>query len=222
MTSLGEPAVFYLKNMAEMNHLCYPEHWGEPDLTGLDDAEHVQEMARSVGAAACEQVADFLALCGKTIEDHFNRMKIAKLAKRRTRAFVKNYWEWGTRIYVSSVRKGWFSCGATVSAPPVIPITLKKDVCGVVVPWVWSKGGRNAAHAVSIIVRGTKGCPSEWLGNGTVALSSIPIKARPPASFEVDRDQLITEVMKSIARIGPKETRAIANFVAGRKLSDES
>ncbi len=57
---------------------------------------------------------------------------------------------------------------------------------------------------------------------GTVVLACIPIKAQPPESFDVDRDQLLAEVMKTIARIGAEQTKAIASFAAGLKESDES
>jgi hypothetical protein len=38
----------------------------------------------------------------------------------------------------------------------------------------------------------------------------------------VDREQLLAEVMKTVARIGAKETKALARFVAGLKEPDES
>jgi hypothetical protein len=120
MTPLGKPLVFYLKYRAEMDRLdCDPTYYEgeETDLTGLDDAKHVREMVRTVGAAADEQAVDFLELCGKGIEDHFTGLKIATLAGKRTRAYVVRTWEWGTRVNVFSVSGGWFSCGLYVSAP---------------------------------------------------------------------------------------------------------
>ena len=58
--------------------------------------------------------------------------------------------------------------------------------------------------------------------SGTIALACIPIKAQPPESFDADREQLITEVMKTIARIGAEQTGAIATFVAGLNQPDET
>jgi hypothetical protein len=60
----------------------------------------------------------------------------------------------------------------------------------------------------------------DW--NASVALACIPIKPQPPESFDVDRDELITEVMKTISRIGKEETMAIASYTAGLDESDES
>jgi hypothetical protein len=57
---------------------------------------------------------------------------------------------------------------------------------------------------------------------GTVALGNILIKSRSPERYVVDRDALIAEVMKPITRIGIKETKAIAKFVAGLKEPDET
>ena len=54
-------------------------------------------------------------------------------------------------------------------------------------------------------------------GSGTVALAPVRIEASPPDSFDVDREPLIAGVMRSIAQIGSKETKAIAKFVAGLK-----
>ena len=56
---------------------------------------------------------------------------------------------------------------------------------------------------------------------GSIALACIPIKAQPPESFDVDRDDLVAEVMKAIAPIGAEQTKAIAKFVAGLKESEE-
>jgi hypothetical protein len=94
-----------------------------------------------------------------------------------------------------------------------------------VVPYLWSKGGRRAEDAVRTILggwphsHGDKGLVE--LG-GSVALASIPIKAQPPESFDVDRDPLIAHVKKTVSRIGAKQTKAIARFVAGLKERDES
>src|SRR5216683_6925355 len=89
MTPLGKPLVFYLKYMAEMQGLYEPEYeGGKLDLTGLEDANHFREMARTVGAAASEQAADFLELCGKGIEEHFNGLGIATLANKKRRSAV--------------------------------------------------------------------------------------------------------------------------------------
>jgi hypothetical protein len=56
MSQLGKALVFHLKYMAEMNYLygdaVYEDK--EPDMTGLQNAEQVREMAHTVGAAAYE------------------------------------------------------------------------------------------------------------------------------------------------------------------------
>jgi hypothetical protein len=227
MTPLGKPLVFYLKYMAEMNRLYGdPTYYGgeEPDLTEVDDAEQVRDISRAVGAAASEQVADFLELCGKRIEEHFTSLKIARLDKKRTRTLVVRNWYWGARVYVSSMPSSWFSCAARVTAPPEVRISLARHVCGVVVPWLWVKGGRKGADAVWKILGGwphSRSGEGLFDTKGCVALACIPIKPQPPDSFDVDREPLINEVMKTFARIGAKETKAIAKFVAGLKETDE-
>jgi hypothetical protein len=226
MTPLGKPLVFYLKYMAEMNRFYGdPEYYGgEPDLAGVDGADQVREMARTVGAAASEQVADFLELCGKGIEDHFVGMGIATLEKKAKRSRLVDYWEWSAKYHVSSVPGGWFYCGLLVSAPPDVHISLEKDVCGVVVPWLWSKGGRKGADAVWKILGGWPHSRSGVLvgDRSTVALACIQIKAQPPDNFDVDRDPLIAEVQTTFARVGAEQTKAIASFVAGLKKTDET
>jgi hypothetical protein len=225
MTQLGKPLVFYLKHMAEMNRLYGHAEGEEPDLAGLDDAERVSEMARAVGAAAYEQAADFLELCGKRIEGHFTGLGLATLAKKRKRAYVIDNWTWEARVNVSSTPGGWFWCGVWITAPPEIRVSLEKDVCGVVVPYIWSKGGRKGADAVWKILggwadsRGGEGLVHEA---GTVALARISVKSQPPEGFDVDREQLIIAVTRIIARIGAEETQAIARFVAGLNEPDES
>jgi hypothetical protein len=222
--TLGEPVVFYLNYMAEMNRFCFPESHGEPDLTELKNAQKVKEMARVVGDLACEQVADFLELCGREIERHFKGLRIATLARKKTRAFMKKHWEWGARVYVPSVRGGWFWCGVWVTAPPQIHIRLPKDVCGLVVASIWSRGARRGADAVWEILDGKadsragEGLVEE---SASVALARIPIKPQPPEGFDVAREPLIAQVAKTFARIGVKQTRAIAKFVAGLKESEE-
>ena len=224
MTQLGKPLVFHLKYMAEMNRLYGHDEGEEPDLSDLSDAERVMEMARAVGATAYEQAADFLELCGKEIEQHFAGLGIAVLAKKKKRSFVLDWWSWGATFDVPSVPGGRFSCGAFLSAPPEIRASLPENTCGAVVPWMWSKGGRKGADAVWKILGGW---PHSRCGEGLVeasgdiALACIPIKAEPQDSFDANRDHLIGEVKKSIARIGAKETMAIASFVAGLNEPDE-
>jgi hypothetical protein len=227
MTPLGKPLVFYLNYMKEMDRLyADPEYGGdEPDLTGLNDVEHVREMARAVGAAASEQAADFLVQCGQGIEGHFTGLKIATLANKRKRASVVRNWWWEAKIHVTPVPGGRFWCGVSVAAPPEVRNSIQTDVCGVVIPYLWSKGGRKGADEVWKILdgwphsRGGEGLANE---SGTVALACIPIKPQPPDSFDVDRDPLIAEVMKTIARIGAEQTKAIASFVAGLNEPDEN
>lgn len=227
MTQLGEPLVFYLKYMSEMNRL-----WGnlgdgeEPDLAELsDDLRRVREMIPIVGDAASRQVADFLELCGKGIEDHFVGLGIAKLTDKRRRTTVVSTWSSQVLVHVSGVPGGAFYCGVWVTAPPEIHIALDDGASGIVVPWVWSKGGRNGEEAVWNILGGWHHLPGReamFAESGTVALARIPIKAQPPESFKVDRDPLIAEVIKTFARIGAEETEAIARFGAGlSKRSDD-
>jgi hypothetical protein len=227
MTPLGKPLVFYLKYVAEMNRLYGdPEYYGgEPDLTGLDDAGQVRDMARIVGDTASEQVADFLELCGRGIEKHFTSLGIARLAGKKTRAFIKNHWAWSTELQVPSVATGEFWCGVWITAPPEVRISLANDACGVVVPWLWSMGGRKGEDAIWEVVgswadsRAGEGLVSD---SGTVALARIPVTPQPSKSFDVDRDQLIAAVMETVARIRAKQMKAIARLVAGLKETDEN
>lgn len=225
MTPLGKPLVFYLKYMAEMERLYGDlEEDEEPDLMGLDDAEQVRERVRAVGNTAGEKVADFLELCGRKIEDHFTGVG-ATLNNKRKRYAVLRDWCWWVQVRIPSVCEGGFSCGVWVSDPPEVSISPEKDVCGVVVPYLWIKGGRKAAYSVRKILGGwAHSCGGEGVADdkGTVVLACIPIMAQPPESFDVDREKLIVEVMKIIARIGAEHTKAIASFTAGLKESDES
>jgi hypothetical protein len=227
MTPLGKPLVFYLKYMAEMNRLYGdPEYFGgEPDLTGLDNPAQVKEMARIVGDFASEQAADFLELCARRIEEHFTNLGNATLSSKKNRRYMTDYWQWMAKVVVSSVGNGWFECGVLVTAPPDVRISLAKDVCGVAVPWLSSRGGRKAADAIWNILGGCADSRAgEGLveGSGEVALARIPIKAQPPDSLDVDRDQIITEVISTFARIDAEQTRALASNAARLKEPDES
>ncbi len=226
MTPLGKPLVFYLRHMAEMNHLyALPEYGGEePDLMGLDDVTRVRAMARTVGAAAFEQAADFLEFCGERISDHFTGLQITTLSNKAKRRNVVRDWSWGRKVHVTPVAGGSFYCGLFISAPPEVQITLPPDTCGVVVPWLWAKGRRTAEDTIRTIL---DGWPHSRAGEGlvdekgTVALACIPIKAKPPESFDVDREELVAAVMEVIERIGAEHAKAIAKVVAGLKEQDE-
>lgn len=224
MTELGKPVVFWLKYMAEMNRLYYPESHAGEDVAGLEDADQVKKMAGIVGDVASGQVADFLELCGKAIEKHFADLKIARPGWKRSRSYVKTHWEWESRFDVPSVRGGWFDCGLYLTAPPEVRVTLDKNACGVVVPYLWSTGGRRAADTAWDILGGraySRDGDGLIHSSGTITLACIHIKPQPPKSFEVDRDHLVAEVMKAISRIGAKETKAIAKYIAGLKETDE-
>jgi hypothetical protein len=224
MTPLGKALVFYLKYMAEMDRLYCPEDYaGEPDLTGVDDPEHVREIATTVGAAASEKAAEFLELCAKGIVDHFTGLG-ATIVYKKKRSFLLRNWWWGAQVQVPSVPGGEFSCAVGVWQPPVRIISVDRDVCGVVVPWLWSKGGRKAEDTISEILGGwshSRGADGLVEFRGTIALACIPIKPQPLDSFDVDREPVIAEVAKTFARIGAKETKAIAKFVAGLKQPEE-
>jgi hypothetical protein len=218
MTPLGKPLVFYLKYMAEMNRLyCDLEEGEERDLAGLDNPEQILEMARTVGNAASEQVADFLELCAKGITDYFTSLRTATIAKKTKRSTAVNYWYCQATVQVQPGRDTWFNCGVSVTGPPEVRIPLEKDAYGIVVPWLWARGGREREDAVWRIVgdwahsRGAEGAGGE---SGMVALACIPVRAHPPESLDVDRDPLIAEVMKAIARLGSKETKAISSLAA--------
>lgn len=227
MTQLGKQLVFHLKYVDEMNRL-----WGDsddegevPDLMELEDAERVREMVQTVGTAANNQAADFLELCGRGIEDYFTGIG-ATVSNRRKRAHVLRDWYWWVHVRFPSVpHRGWFSCAVFISAPRYdVRTSLGQDVCGVVVPYLWVKGGRKGVDAVRTILGGRPHThSSEWLfvTSGAVALACIPIKPQRPESFDVDRHHLIAEVMKIVARIGVKEIKAIAKFVAGLKEPEE-
>ena len=225
MVALGKSLVFYLRYMAAMNRLYYPAEYGsEPDMTTLDDAERVREMAGIVGESASNEAANFLEALGKELETHFNGLKIATLRRKRSRAFAKSYWDWGARVYVSSVRNGWFACGAQLTAPPEVRISLDNGVCGVVVPWLWSQGGRKAADMARTILSGridVRAGEGVFDGDNAVALALVPIRPQPPDSFDVDREELLGEVMKVFARIGRKEAQAIAKMVVGLTANGE-
>jgi hypothetical protein len=219
MKPLGKPLLFCLKYMTEMKHLCDPdEHGGDLDLTGLDDAEQVREMARTVGEVASEQAAEFLELCGKRIEAHFTGLGIAKLTNKANRATVRSKRYWYRNVHCSPSSNGWFSCGVGVSGPSGVRITVEKNDYGFVLPFLRFKGARNRADAI----RGILGvAPDTRAGvrlvedSDTFVLACIPITAQPPETFDADRDQLIVKVMEAIARMGAEQTRAIANLAAG-------
>ena len=227
MPELGKPLVFHLKYLAEMYRLHNEaeDDFEAADFTGLADVDQVQKMAHVVGDLADEEAAEFLELCGRRIEEHFSNVPIATIVKKRGRPYVRRNWCWEVRIADSSVPGGWFWCGLFISAPPEIQVPLAEDVFGFVIPYVWTKGSRKGSDAVWKVV-------GEWADSregeglvwekGTVALARIPIKARVAGSFDVDRDWLVSEVMKTIAHIGVKETTDIAIFVAGLTEPDEA
>ncbi len=217
MTPLGKSLVFYLKYMAEMNRLCRDE---EPDWKGLElaipgDGHTVRTMVRTVEAAATEQAAEFAERCEKVVDEHFECLGIATISHKRQRAYVQRQW---TSNVEYCVMNSYVSCGVWITAPPEVHVKMEKDACGVLVPWIWSKGGRKAADAVWNVIGGWahsrrgEGLVSE---NGTVALACIPITVNSPESFDADSDLLIAEVRNTFSRIGVKQAKAIAKALAG-------
>lgn len=224
MTPLGKPLVFYLKYMAEMNRLYQDLEEGEErDLTGLDDAERIVEMANMVGDAASNEMADFLESCGNGIEAHFASLENVTVGRKTRRAKVLTNWFWRTDVRVPSVGDGWFCCGVSLTAPPEIRLALQKDECGIVMVWLGSKGGRKGASEVWNILGGSAHSLGDDLGEdkGLVVLACIPVKPQPPDSFHVDRDALISAVNETVARINVVQTKAIVSFGSGLKERDE-
>src|SRR5437868_2358081 len=141
MTPLGKPLVFHLKYMAEMNRLYGHVDQGElPKLTGLDDAEQVVKMVRTVGAEAYEQAADFLEECGKAVVDHFTSLGATIGSKTKRSYIVRNWYWYADGISHSSAPGGEFSFGLRLTAPPEVRVRLNEGEFGVVVAYVWSKG----------------------------------------------------------------------------------
>ncbi|MBN9121276.1 MAG: hypothetical protein J0I06_19350 [Planctomycetes bacterium] len=225
MPQLGKPLVFYLKHMAEMNRLYAHDEDEEPDLTGLADADRVREMSRAVGAAADGLAADFAELCNRGFEEHFTKSGAAVFTSKRKRSYNLQNWGGNARFEVPSVPGGWFSCGAWLTAPPEVRVPLPEGACGFVVVWLWAKGGRKGAEAIWKALGGrahSRGEEGAIDGNGSVALACVPIRPEPPDSFDVDRDRLLSEVLKTMTCVGPQEVKAIAGFVAGLTEADES
>jgi len=214
MTPLGKPLVFYLKYMAEMEGL-YVEGSEEPDLTGLDEVEHVRELACAVGDAACEKMADFLELCGKGIEEHFNGLGIATLTNKGKRAYLVRNWKWEGKVRLSSAPGGWFDCG--VSHP----------VEGNVIPWVWRRGGRSWAELVMKTLgdraysRGGSGVMRNW-ETGSVALACIQVLDKNLQGFDVDRDPLVAKVVGAFTALRADDVEIMARGVGGEDDSPEA
>jgi hypothetical protein len=228
MTLLGEPLVFYLKYMAEMTILygdAVYDGGDEPYLKELDNAEQVRAAAHTVGATADEQAADFLELCGKAIEEHLTGLGFTNFANRARRATLAHNWDWHIRVHVrSSLQAGWFYCGVSMVSPPDVRISVEKEVCGIVLPYLWMDYQSGAGAVWSTL----RGWPQAHAGLGlvedsrTVVLNCIPIKPDPPGSFSVEREPLIAAVKKTFAQIGPKHAKAIASAAARLKKAEVS
>jgi hypothetical protein len=164
-------------------------------------------------------------LCGKGIESHFTGLGFKKYSNKAKRATVVRNWDWYIKVYGSRRAGGWFYCGVFVTNPSYVRISVEQDVCGLVMPYLWLKDRHRGADAAWKTLRGW---PDSHAGVGlvedhrTVVLACIPIKAQPPGSFDVDREPLITEVMKTIAQIGAEQAQGIASVAAGLKEPDES
>lgn len=202
MLPLGEALVFYLKYMAEMNRLCHPEEGA--GLTGLADPEQTQQMARAVGAVADQQAVDFVLECSRIIDAQFEGQGATQFSHRRSARYIRDYWGCGVRIHHSTIADGWFACGVYVDAPPNIAVLLPQHAVGLVIPWLWTKGGARGADRLRLRV-------AEWaslqlrdgLGehSGTVPLAHIPVVPSPPDSFDVDRTALVRQVETVIAQV---------------------
>ena len=225
MTPLGKPLVFYLKYSTEMD-LLYSDGESEDDeadLKALQDAEQVRKMARSVGAAANEHVADFLELCAIRIESYFKGLGIATRVKKRTRPYLIRNWEGDAKVYVDSVPGGRFYCGVSIGGKSEVRNPQANLVCGLVWVWLWCKGGNMVADEVWKIVRGFADARAvEGFERGTIVLGRIPITAQTQESFEVDSEPLVSEAMKVISLISVEEAKAIAQCVAKLKLPDQN
>jgi hypothetical protein len=204
MATLGKAITFYLRYPAEMDRLYWqPEIDGaETDLSGLDDAENVQRMASSVGEAASNEVADFLLECGKRIEDYLLRLKSLTLTKQSRLPVVRRKWDWQAKVLVHSDDCRSFYCGVSLY-----------DQERQFVPWLWRRGGR-AWEDLAMSRLGSRAHSRSGGGvvsdRGTVALPPVPIPGEGQCNEDIDRDDLVAQVVSRFTAIAVDDFEIIA------------
>lgn len=196
MTSLGNSFLFYLRYHAEMNRLYWkPLYEGEqPSLDGLEDASRIQGMAHDVGIAASKEAAEFLTECGEKIEQHFNSLGCAELAKRATGPYMRKNWCWQAVVRKSGA-DGWFQCG----------VSIYEDE-RVVAPWIYRSGGR--AWQQRVLSRLHPRLGARVAGPGTVRLGTVEIPV-PGAEDEIDRDYLVASVASIFSAVQSDDVHAL-------------
>jgi hypothetical protein len=212
MTPLGKSLVFYLKYPAEMARLSGESE--ELDLTGLEDAERVREMATAVGAAATNEGVELLVECAEKIKTHFRALANVVLGKEARRSTIFHNWMWYGIIGHTSVLNGWVQCGISLY-----------DQEGILAPWLWRRGGRAWEEAVKqrlgARVHSLAGEGVVWSG-GTVALARIPVFDANQQGDDVDRDALVEKVVGAFSVIQADDVEALSRDVGEQEDSPES
>ena len=217
MTPLGKVLVFYLKYPAEMAHLYENpviKNGEEPDLTDLEDAERVREMARAVGDAAYLEAVEFLELCGEKVEEHITSLGNVTLFKRARKSAILEYWQWSVNVRLATTSQSSLTCGVSMY-----------DKKQIVVPWLWHEGGRRweemamkrlGARANSLAGGGVVRDP------GSVALARIPVFAENQQGGDVDRDALVAQVVAAFTALRADDMEALIKGVGDESGSSEA
>ena len=132
MAKLGRCLAFYVKYFPEMERLYAEQESPEekPDLQGLQDAERILNMVKTVGDTACREAADFLESCAERIEPRLQTIGRFK----RVRRDLTYHWDLRYKHH------------------PKEDLYLGVWIEQTIVPWVWCKGGRHAEdHIASIL-----------------------------------------------------------------------
>jgi hypothetical protein len=187
MAGLGTCLVFCLKYAPEMEQLYWTDE--PPTPVGLDDAERIIEMVRTVGDRACQEAADLLEMCAGKIQERIGAVAHVERLSRRQK--MASDWYVQCRVTDDDKPGRKFRAG----------VTIRREA-GALVPWLWSPGGRRAEEGMARILgrRVDSRAGGGFVDDaGSIAMSPISILHRGQQSLDVDREPLVDRVGQAFA-----------------------
>lgn len=162
-------------------------YWQTEKSEEIADLETLK-MVNAVGDKCCQEVGEFLAECGKIIENHFGTIANSRLSKLSDRTWSVSYGVWPMNNRMPKNKNWRMQVGVDV------PRTRAE-----IIPWVWTCGKSLGEDRMMREFADTAPIRSSEAGLqvGKISLERIPIPMEAAEGFVLDRDELVDR--------GPKE-----------------
>jgi len=192
MQNIGTALVFFLKYYDEMERL-YDEEKTLPVVETRLDKEAIYKKIQTVGTQAGSDAADLITTCMAELQEQLQAINGIELRTNQRGTIERDR---GIEISVFADKK------KSNGVRRQLGLLLDRDE---LVPWVWSRGGREAEGPILRLLgaAASPSCERDFTA-GAVTLRATSIDWRTATGFQLDARPVIEEVQKTLRILTPE------------------